>query len=197
MNTALEPLPITRVPDLMREYATADEWWKRAAAAAHIAGHSRVIPGRNDGDAYLLRFWLTPPELGNDQGFESGDSVLLHVFARGDDDQALHDHPWDFQTTILSGGYWEHLPSTEWMNAHGVDGVMGWNDLAPGPAWNERREFRRAGQTVHRHALQLHCVGEVLPGTATLVRTGERWRDWGFHPPGQPWVPYKQFLKIA
>ncbi len=197
MNTALAPLPIAKVPDLLREFATADEWWKRAAAAAHAAGHSRIIPGRNDGDAYLLRFWLTPPQQGDDQGFESGNSVLLHVFARGDDDQALHDHPWDFQTTILAGGYWEHLPTQNWLAVNRPRGCLVENDLAPGPAWDERREFRAAGQTVKREAMQLHCVGTVLPGTVTLVRTGPRWREWGFHPPGQPWVPYRQFLKLA
>jgi hypothetical protein len=190
-------MTLDMIPALMHMYAGGQEWWKRAAAAAYRAGHSRVIPGRNDGYAYLLRFWLTPPEPGSDQGFESGNSVLLHMFARGDDDQALHDHPWDFQTTILSGGYWEHLPSAEWLDVNRAAAVFMQNDLAPGPAWNERREFRAAGQAVKRDAMQLHCVGEVMPGTVTLVRTGPRWREWGFHPPGQAWVPYKQFLKIA
>lgn len=189
----LAPLPIAKVPDLMVEYATADDWWKRAAAAAYAAGHSRIITGRNDGDAYLLRFWLTPPEKGDDQGFESGNSVLLHVFARGDDDAALHDHPWDFQTTILSGGYWEHLPSAFWERY-----LAACTDVQlRGPQWNARREFRDTGATVRHQATDLHCVGEVLPNTVTLVRTGPRIRSWGFHPEGEPWVPYKQFLKLA
>jgi len=189
-----QPMTLDMIPALMHLYANSQKWWKRAAAAAYRAGHSRVILGRNDGNAYLLRFWLTPPQAGNDQGFESGESVLLHFFARGDDDQSLHDHPWDFQTTILSGGYWEHLPPSNYM---GFTGVFSDDHNMPGPEWNVRREFRAAGQTVKRDATQLHCVGEVLPGTVTLVRTGPRWREWGFHPPGQPWVPYKQFLKIA
>lgn len=191
------PLRLDQIPTLMAQYATGDEWWKRAAAAAHAAGHSRVIPGRNDDDAYLLRFWLTPPVKGDDQGFDSGDSVLLHVFARGDDDQALHDHPWDFQTTIIAGGYWEHLPPQAWLTTNRPGGLIRENDLAPGPAWNERREFRRAGQTIKREARDLHCVGEILPGTVTLVRTSPKWRAWGFHPPGQSWIPYRQFLHVA
>ncbi len=187
MTTALHPLPIVKVPDLMREYAAASEWWKRAAALAHALGRSRIISGRLDPNAYLLRFWLTPPKAGDDQGLDSGDSVLLHVFARGDDDQALHDHPWDFKTTILAGGYYEHLPTPEWLAS----------DRIAGPKWDARRELRTKDQSIYHDATDLHCVGEILPGTVTLVQTRPRSRSWGFHPEGDNWVPWKTYLNIA
>lgn len=184
--SSLIPLPLTEMPALIQRWRSGGNWWQRAAAQACDAGNYRVISARNSKEIYLVRCWLTPPVAGPDQGFESAESVLLHYFVRGDDDQSLHDHPWDFTTTILTGGYWEHLPPADWQFGDAV-----------GPTWNERIEVRAAGMTVNRIADHLHCVGDVLPGTWTLVRTGARKRDWGFHPPGQLWTPWRTFLKIA
>jgi hypothetical protein len=180
-------LSLADLPHFISRLRGGGNWWERAAAQAHDKGHFRVISGRESTVIYLLRFWLTPPVAGPDQGFESGNSVLLHYFAQGDDDPALHDHPWDFTTTIQAGGYWEHLPPHDWQGT-------------AGPAWDKRIECRSAGMTVHRVAEQLHLVGEVLPGTVTLVRTGERRREWGFHAPGQMWCDWRTYLsnkKIA
>src|SRR5881392_3402104 len=49
---------------------------------------------------YLQRWWLLPrnPVL----------NVYLHQFLRDDDDRALHDHPWDWCSVLLKGGYCEH-----------------------------------------------------------------------------------------
>ena len=167
-------------------------WWQREAALAWKRRDAWIIPGRNDDDVYLVRFWLSQPVRrersdGACEVIESGDSLLLHFFARGDDDQSLHDHPWDFRTTILNGGYWEHLPPLNWQKTTIDDGF--------GPDWNMRRERRNAGDTVGHLATDLHCVGEVDVNTWTLVRTGPRVREWGFHPEGRRWVDYKTFLK--
>lgn len=183
--TPTAPLPVELVPNLINRWRHGGNWWERAAAQAFDRGNHRVITARTATEVYLLRFWLTPPQAGPDQGLESANSVLLHYFVRGDDDQALHDHPWDFTTTILCGGYWECLPPHDW------------NNVNSGPAFDARSEFRGPGMTVRREQHQLHSVGQVLPGTFTLVRTGERGRDWGFHPPGKPWVNWRTFLNIA
>lgn len=34
-------------------------------------------------------------------------AIRLHQILRSDDDRALHDHPFDYVSLILSGGYWE------------------------------------------------------------------------------------------
>ncbi len=167
-------------------------WWEREAAIAWRNGNALVIPGRNDADVYLVRFWLSAavrrPASQGGEAIESGESLVLHYFARGDDDQALHDHPWDFRTTILVGGYRECLPPIDWMPTT-VDGAVG-------PAWRQRTEYRRAGETLGHLATDLHCVQDVEPDTWTLVRTGRRVREWGFHPPGQAWVGYRDFLGL-
>lgn len=178
-------------------------WWVCAALEKLRCGHYFAITGRNDYDLYLMRLWLSAPQvLASDDGgerFDSGDSILLHWFARGDDDEALHDHPWDFSTEILAGGYTEHLPTGGWL----ANAWLGKRLIAidphtlPGPDWQARTVRRNAGERVVKQATDLHCVGAVDPGTWTLVRTGPRVRDWGFHPPGRPWVPWRQYLDEA
>lgn len=49
---------------------------------------------------YMERWTLTTP-LGQ---------VRLHHILRGDDDRHFHDHPFDFVSLILAGGYMEHRP---------------------------------------------------------------------------------------
>ena len=40
-------------------------------------------------------------------------NIYLHKFAHGDDDRALHDHPWRSWSLLLDGRYREH--TSEWM----------------------------------------------------------------------------------
>lgn len=170
-------------------------WYHLAALGCLNAGHVQFINQRNSDDLYLVRMWLTPPLPSTEEGgkFESGGSVLLHWFACGDDDQALHDHPWAFATTILAGGYWEHLPPERWKRERRV--TIGFGGVQPtGPAWNARREWRGVGDEVVKNCVDLHCVADPLPDTFTLVRTGKRIREWGFHPEGQPWVSRSVYL---
>jgi hypothetical protein len=168
-------------------------WGYQRAWRAIRDGRYQIITGRRDAQVYLVRMWLVeePPlqehvRAGDGAAFESGSQVLLHYFARGDDDAALHDHPWNFTTTILQGGYYEHLPPFDW---HPSDGG--------GPPWDQMRVLRRAGETIHRKATDLHCVGSIIPGTMTLVSTGPRIRPWGFFPPGKPWQLWTDFLAQA
>ncbi len=167
---------------------TSLPWWVREAVSALAASRFQVILSRDRSALYLLRFWLTDPQLGNDGGFESGDSLLLHHFCAPDDDDALHDHPWDFITTILAGGYAEHRPPVAWLNALNVERALS------GPAWDQQISMYAAGSTIEREAEDLHCIGRIAPSTWTLVRTGRRRRAWGFHPPGKPWTPFREYL---
>jgi hypothetical protein len=158
-------------------------WYQREASIAVQRGSYLPILGRNDQNLYLLRMWITTPVRRSNYELESENSLLLHLFARGDDDAALHTHPYVFTTTILCGSYMEYMPPLDW-NPKSVRG----------PAWNEYRKFRQAGDTVTKELDELHCVGECEPGTMTLLRTGKRSRIWGFHPPGKPFVTSEEFL---
>jgi hypothetical protein len=114
-----------------------------------------------DGSPYLTRWDV----LGN--RFGPGRKLFLHLFHRSDADEALHDHPWDFWSLILAGGYWEH-----------TDAGRRWH----GPL----RLLRRPATWKHRV--------EIPAGRRawTLLWTSEKRRSWGFHCPGG-WVHWKDF----
>lgn len=69
--------------------------WLRAALTR--AFPLRVING--EAGPYLYRWTLRERE--------DGGHVYLHFFARGDEDRALHDHPWRGRSLVLAWGYRE------------------------------------------------------------------------------------------
>lgn len=97
-------------------------------------------------DPYLLRWFLTP------RGSEGG--IYLHKFLHDDEDRALHDHPWNSTSIVLSGKYREFtdkLPPT----------------------------IIVAGQVVLRPAPYPHRL-QVIEQGFTLFIMGPRIREWGF-----------------
>ncbi len=179
--------PPTVPPELIASWNRTDRpWWEAAAAECVSVGRSRLFSTREGSDPYLLRMWLSPPKVAESGEWDAASSLLLHYFFRGDDDQALHDHPWWFRTRILCGGYDEHLPPAYWPIGSEL-----------GPAWDELIRHVDAPQTVEHRARDLHCVGTIRPGTFTLVETGPTERDeWGFHPPGEQWISSAKYLRV-
>ncbi|UTC29738.1 hypothetical protein BAJUN_01080 [Bajunvirus bajun] len=83
-----------------------------------------------------------------------GYSIRVHEWLGDDDREALHDHPHDFATLVLKGGY---------------------TDVT-----DAGREVVRAGSFRFRAAEHRHAVLEVLPGTVTLLFVWPPRRRWGF-----------------
>ncbi len=79
-------------------------------------------------------------------------SIRLHRWFRGDDERALHDHPWNFYGIVLKGSY---------------------TDLT-----EEGREEMPTGKVFYRDAEHKHTV--ETKGCWTLVLTGPVIRKWGF-----------------
>lgn len=167
---------------LLIRLGVPNSWWTKAAQDAIVLGHYVPIMSRDGRDLYMVRFWISSPERGADGQWESGNSVLLHWFIRPDDDLALHDHPWDFITEILSGGYMEASPQ------------LGWKPEEGGPDIGGRYDWRQVGDLVSHRATDLHMVAKINPNTWTRVETASRVRQWGFHPPGRAWVKWDEFL---
>lgn len=171
-------------------------WYVDLAMEKLRIGHYRAVLDRGMQDLYLLRMWIsTPVPVEGEEQWESARSTLLHFFPRPDMDPCLHDHPWSFRTTILAGGYVEHLPPADWRPFECRQGPnSAYMTRAPGPAWDQNKVIRLPGQVVEHEAEDLHCVGALLEHTAwTLVTTGQRGRKWGFHPPDQKWMTWPEY----
>ena len=177
----MDPKYVIRV--VKDKWGNSSTWWERQASRAVKLGHYVAIRGRSDSNLYMLRCWLTAPKYSIDETLDSQNSMLLHIFSRGDTDNSCHDHPWLFETSILCGGYQECLPPKDWDPKS-----------KKGPLHDQNMRWNTPGMTIKHKATDLHCVGVTIPGTCTLVRTGKRVRDWGFFPPGKPYMHWKAFL---
>ena len=121
---------------------------------------------------YMKRWYLHPR---NDEG-----NVYLNHILRDDEDRALHDHPWPFSSFLLAGGYREHF----------IDGTFIERRVAKFAAPMPDFIFREA---THAHRIELfkNIDGTSIPAW-TLVLTGPKIRDWGFHCKNG-WIPWQEF----
>ena len=86
-------------------------------------------------------------------------NVTLHKILKSDVDD-LHDHPWNYSTLILKGGYYEHTPE--------------------GKFWRGPGHFRRSKATdLHRLELQRDKDGNEIPCWSLFIM-GKQQREWGF-----------------
>jgi len=122
------------------------------------------------GQPYLRRFYIFECRWGN---------VYLHQILRSDGDRDLHDHPWDFTSIILKGGY------TEVNRVVFEDGTT-----ANLECWWEQGDIiRHRAEDAHRLILEPNTT------TWTLVFTGPKRREWGFHTPSG-WLHWVRYLDI-
>lgn len=119
----------------------------------------------SDGSLYMGRYWLRPYSADR-----PGIAARVHHIATPDADRHMHDHPWDFVSLVLRGGYTELRPVA----------------VEPCFEGEEERSFevtRRAGSLAFRRATDRHRIVAVLPDTWTLFVTGPKRHWWGFHTP--------------
>lgn len=102
-----------------------------------------------DKEPYLKRWYLIRRE---------SCGLFIHKFIRGDEDRALHDHPWNFVIIPLWRGYVEHQDSGRKRRV-----------------WPLMISIRK-GEFRHR----VELVG-AKPAWSIFVRFRRR-RDWGFWP---------------
>lgn len=101
-----------------------------------------------DGSPYLVRLRILQTPLF---------AFYLHWILRSDDrERGLHDHPWDFVSVILRGGYVEHTSTG--------------------------RKWYGPGSVLYRRAEAFHAIGVERPAMS-LVFCMRRRRPWGFQPP--------------
>ena len=123
-----------------------------------------IIKDRVDKEDYLERYYLFLKER---KHFPF--NIFLHKFLKSDSED-LHDHPWNFTTIILSGGYWEHTQN---------------NKIWYGP-----------GSIIKKKATDLHRI-ELDPNSSTtwtLFIPGKKIREWGFKVEDK-WIDNDKYLK--
>lgn len=137
---------------------------RQLRTAAHAVMDARtpdiVIPTADSGRVYLQRWQLIRSE---------HVSIYLHRFLASDDDRALHTHPADSLSVILTGSYLEETPAD-----------------ASDPAGARVRIRRFAGDVVsrqadapHRIALETDDNGAAVPAESLFI-FGPRTQEWGF-----------------
>ena len=71
----------------------------------------RVIVDRTGDNPYMIRYHLIFRE--KSEHMEENVTVPFNAYLHKillSDEPILHDHPWDWGTFIISGGYYEHTP---------------------------------------------------------------------------------------
>ena len=124
--------------------------------------------------------------------------LYIHRFMRSDADDP-HDHPWNFFTYVISGGYIEKF----------------WNKNKPQvyqntfvSLWDTEFNIRKPGSIAYRKATDVHQVvvdkernmDEIDSAPFTICLIGPRIREWGFWPQnegGNLFVDWRRYLSIT
>jgi hypothetical protein len=130
-------------------------------------GRRRVITERNSTEPYLIRFYVF---LKDRKNFPF--NITLHKVLKSDE-PTLHDHPWNYSTLILKGGYYENTPE--------------------GRFWRGPGHFRfRKASDLHWLELPRDENGNEIP-CWSLFYMGKKAQEWGFLKDGT-WVHNEQYL---
>lgn len=87
--------------------------------------------------------------------------LYLHKICRSDEDNHMHDHPWNFASLILSGSYLEK---------YFVAGNWG----------EEIERVRKPGNMVRHHHTDVHKLSLSTPFVWTLVFASGKVQPWGY-----------------
>lgn len=125
---------------------------------------------------YLLRWYVIQSRVFG---------IYIHQFLRSDDSRALHDHPWDFISIILSGGYIEKYAPRHLRSIYGdviyKDPSFFYSAFrAPGDIFCHRAEHaHRVLLFGHQEKVDPFHPPEELPCWSIIIKGPIR-RKWGF-----------------
>lgn len=163
------------------------DWCEKRGKVVMIM--DRAEDGSTKPDLYLKRYMLFFSRFG---------CIYIHRFFRSDD-ETHHDHPWNFFTWVIEGGYQEETIQSDIYGKYGV-----W------PAeFTKKLTTRKPGTIAYRRAKDIHRV--ILPrnfkaeeehlAPLTVCFIGPRIREWGFWTPSKDrnkkeWTIWTKFLDI-
>ena len=145
-------------------------WFEKLAARLKSRKRWRMITRERDGkdEDYLERFYILSTKwLG----------IYLHRFW-ADDDDGLHDHPWNSVSILLSGAYMEEMPERE-LVPYGPSIKKLRYPLHPPIHFRSRYAAHRI--TIPNEATnetEAHYIGQ--PIWSLFIRFGLKRRIWGF-----------------
>ena len=110
----------------------------------------KITGGSNGATVYLVRYIVFKSRFG---------CVYIHRFMRTDADDP-HDHPWNFWTYIISGGYTEKFydKSKPQYEVEGLEKSFSESKLKYSSMWTDTRNIRKPGSLVYRKATDIHVV---------------------------------------
>lgn len=142
---------------------------------------------------YMNRFWVVSPQ------DELGPSMTarVHEILKSDDGEVLHDHPWDYVTVILKGGYFEITQYSNELDAKDAASAFERSELkydTKNGKWEVAGWFG-PGSVVHHAATDPHRLRLPEGETATtLFMMGGYKNRWGFYT-GSGKVYWRDYLK--
>jgi hypothetical protein len=118
-----------------------------------------------------------------------GGHVYLHHYLAPDDDQGMHDHPWDWaRSLILAGGYWETRPKCECI-------VFG-----RGARVFTQNVLRLPGDTYKLRGEDFHRITDFTEGSSSswsLFMHGPYTKGWGYAIENDDGVMYEESSHVG
>lgn len=147
----------------------AEERAKRRGFGFYASHLGRLAPG-----GYYMKRWILR--------LPFGFTVRLHLILRSDADRHLHDHPFDFTSLLLTGGYTEITPCPLCEHGYRLYGSESDGHERCDHCYGSARQstkFPRFSLN-RKRAEDVHALTLEKP-VLTLVFAGPKRRDWGFH----------------
>lgn len=129
--------------------------------------------GRLAPDGYYMKRWILR--------LPFGFTLRLHLILRSDGDRHLHDHPFDFVSLLLTGGYVEITPCAACDGLGDVEDSVSGNAERCDTCFGTKRQVTKSPRfSINRkRAEDVHALTLERP-VLTLVFAGPKRRDWGF-----------------
>ena len=128
-------------------------------------------------------------------------SIRLHNSVLPDQDRNLHDHPFNFRSIVIDGGYSEvallrDMTDAQVMAAYGTHALP---DMTPDQdtvTFMAAKHYVHTGATYAAMAQRWHRIDQVYGATGawSIFIMGRRRQTWGFLVKGEK-VPWREYLR--
>lgn len=169
----------------------------KATPYSHIGAR-----GDDVSEVYMYRWWLFNAYQKDETTGREGPpkwpwlpSIRVHHIVRPDDDDHMHDHPWDARTIVLRNWYAEERPLSALTTDEMTFDIVDINNY-PGELEPRATTDSLPGSTRAVRYGEYHRISAVAPGGVfTLWFTWKYQGTWGFWVDGVK-VPYRKYLKL-